>query len=61
MQEPTTSQITRMSRLFRVRFRDGATVTTTAANALHAEQKARRQRPGFIESVRIVKGTRHAG
>jgi hypothetical protein len=42
--------------LFRVRFHGGATVITAAANALRAEQKARRQRPGFVESVRIVKG-----
>ncbi len=49
---------TRKISLFRVRFYGGATVTTTAANALQAEQKARRQRPGFIETVRIVKGSR---
>ncbi len=48
----------RKTSLFRIRFYDGATVTTTAANALQAEQKVRRQRPGFIETVRIVKGNR---
>ncbi len=49
---------TRKTSLFRVRFYGGATVTTTAANALQAEQKARRQRPSFVETVRIVKGDR---
>ncbi|GAC1040273.1 hypothetical protein [Rhizobium sp. No.120] len=49
---------TRKTSLFRVRFYGGATVTTTAANALQAEQRARRQRPGFIETVRFVKGNR---
>ncbi|MGY5801882.1 hypothetical protein ACXHMN_11145 [Rhizobium sp. LEGMi12c] len=57
MQQPTAAKaITR--KLFRVRFYDGAIVTTTANNALQAEQKARRQRPGFIETVRIVRGKR---
>ncbi len=52
-----TSQAARgKNALFRVRFYDGATVTTTASNALQAEQKARRQRPGFVETVRILKG-----
>lgn len=58
MQQPTATKATATSRLFRVRFYDGATVTTTAANALQAEQKARRQRPGFVETVRIIKGNR---
>ncbi|NTG26147.1 hypothetical protein G6L08_03230 [Agrobacterium rhizogenes] len=56
MQQPTTT-ITK-HRLFRVRFRDGATVTTAAANSLQAEQNARRLRPGFVETVRLVKGNR---
>lgn len=42
--------------LFHVRFYGGAIVITAAANALRAEQNARRQRPGFVESVRIVRG-----
>ncbi|NTF92564.1 hypothetical protein [Rhizobium rhizogenes] len=59
MKPPNANQThARKNALFRVRFRDGATVTTTAANALHAEQKARRQRPGFVETVRIFKGNR---
>ncbi|MBB5576356.1 MULTISPECIES: hypothetical protein [Rhizobium] len=59
MLSPKAIQIApRKSSLFRVRFYGGATITTTAANALQAEQKARRQRPGFIETVRIVKGNR---
>ncbi|SCB33851.1 hypothetical protein GA0061101_1086 [Rhizobium lusitanum] len=59
MKSPEADQPrTRKAPLFRVRFRDGATVITTAANALQAEQKARRQRPGFVETVRILKGNR---
>lgn len=52
----TGSRRAKKQPLFRVRFHGGATVITAAANALRAEQKARRQRPGFVESVRIVKG-----
>ncbi|MGV2105337.1 hypothetical protein ACQZ4X_04620 [Agrobacterium vitis] len=44
--------------LFRVRFRDGHTVTIAAANSLKAERKALRSRPGFIDTVRIIKGKR---
>ncbi|MGV2130177.1 hypothetical protein ACQZ4Q_04430 [Agrobacterium vitis] len=44
--------------LFRVRFRDGYTVTIAAATSLKAEQKALRARPGFIDTVRIIKGKR---
>jgi len=58
MQQPTATKTTPKSRLFRVRFYDGATVTTTAANSLQAEQQARRQRAGFVETVRIIKGKR---
>ncbi|MUZ65304.1 hypothetical protein [Agrobacterium vitis] len=44
--------------VFRVRFRDGHTVTTAAANSLKAEQKAVRIHPGFVQTIRIIKGSR---
>ncbi|MGV1952412.1 hypothetical protein ACQZ44_16425 [Agrobacterium vitis] len=44
--------------LFRIRFCDGHTLTIAAANSLKAEQKALRARPGFIDTVRIIKGKR---
>lgn len=56
MTSKTNQTTLRKSSLFRVQFYGGSAVITTAANALQAEQKARRQRPGFVETVRIVKG-----
>jgi hypothetical protein len=58
MTSKTDQAAPRKSSLFRVQFYGGSAVTTTAANALQAEQKARRQRPGFVESIRIVRGKR---
>ncbi len=58
MTSKTDQTAPRKSSLFRVQFHGGSAVTTTAANALQAEQKARRQRPGFVETVRLVKGNR---
>ncbi|MGV2109068.1 hypothetical protein ACQZ4X_23715 [Agrobacterium vitis] len=55
-QSPQTSR----KPLFSVRFRDGHTVITTADNSVKAEQKALRTRPGFIETIRIIKGKRDA-
>ncbi|MUZ83915.1 hypothetical protein GOZ93_16920 [Agrobacterium vitis] len=41
--------------VFRIRFRDGHTVTTAASTSLKAEQKALRIHPGFVQSIRIIK------
>ena len=59
-QQQSESQTEARQPLFRVRFYDGFTITTTAANALRAEQKARRHRAGFVESVRIINGVHYA-
>jgi len=58
MKQPIIAKPASKLALFRVRFLDGATVTTTAGTSLHAEQKARRLRPGVVESIRIVRGKR---
>ncbi|SCB53019.1 hypothetical protein [Rhizobium lusitanum] len=58
MKQPIIANRPSKQALFRVHFHDGATVTTTAGNSLHAEQKARRLRPGLVESIRIVRGKR---
>ena len=58
MTSKTNQTAPRKTSLFRVQFYDGSAVTTIAANALQAEQKARRQHAGFVETVRILKGNR---
>lgn len=45
--------------LFRVTYRDGATVTTTAVNSVRAGVQAERQRPGAIKSIRFLKKVSH--
>ena len=44
--------------LFRVEFIGGLVVIAKAPNSLKAEQQARRDHPGIVARVRILKGTR---
>jgi len=41
--------------LFRITYRDGATVTTTATDSVLAGVQAERQRPGAIKSIKFLK------
>lgn len=45
--------------LFRVTYRDGATLTTTAATSVLAGAQAERQRPGAIKSIKFLKKVSH--
>lgn len=45
--------------LFRITYRDGATVTTTATDSVLAGVQAERQRPGAIKSIKFLKKVSH--
>lgn len=52
---PNASIKPKPNALYRVFFRDGTLVTTTARSSLLAEQKAQRSRPGVIIKTQFVK------
>ncbi|HCV73679.1 MAG TPA: hypothetical protein DHE23_24050 [Agrobacterium sp.] len=50
-----TSSSRKPKSLFRITYRDGATLTTTAATSVLAGAQAERQRPGAIKSIKFLK------
>ncbi|MCZ7451058.1 hypothetical protein O8B93_26165 [Agrobacterium rhizogenes] len=52
---PITS---RQKSVFRVVYRDGTTIITSATSSLQAERNAVSKRPGVVKEIKFVKGGR---
>ncbi|MDP9875614.1 hypothetical protein [Agrobacterium tumefaciens] len=50
--------IGRPKSMFRVVYRDGTTIITSAASSLQAERNAVSKRPGIVKEIKFVKGSR---
>ncbi|MEH0295842.1 hypothetical protein V6R98_27190 [Agrobacterium sp. CCNWLW71] len=50
--------VSRPKSLFRVVYRDGTTVITSATSSLQAERNAVSKRPGVVKEIKFMKGSR---